>query len=125
TKAACAVERVARDRLQPVERGLRPAPQLRGAVGAVGVAGDVVARGGAAECEAAVAATRTLGDPTRVMDAHAQPRPCEGERARASCDAGANDGNVGPLDRARLDGLRSFVEPEGRGLHTRMLFGPG
>src|SRR3712207_1314294 len=71
-KAAGASERVARERLEPVERALRTLPQPRGCVASVGLARDVVARGTAAQGEAAVAPARALGDPAGVVDTDAK-----------------------------------------------------
>src|SRR5690349_21753936 len=79
-EAAVPDERVACELCHPVERSLRPPPELARLVDAVGLAGDVVARGAAAKREAAVPPARPLGDAALIVDANAQPRLGEAER---------------------------------------------
>ena len=94
--AAGTAKRVACELGEAVELLLRPEPVRLGAVGAVRLAGDVVARRAAAEREAAVAPARALRDAARVVDAHAQPALGEPKRRRAARDAGADDRDVDP-----------------------------
>jgi hypothetical protein len=71
TKAPGPPKRIARNRLEPIERTLRPPPQLFRRVCTVRLARDVVAGSTAAQREPSVPATRTLRDPAGIVHAHA------------------------------------------------------
>src|SRR6266516_6335209 len=79
-KAPGAPERLSGDCLEPVKSRLGASPELLRRFGTVRLTCDVVARGPAAQGEAAVAAARALGDATRIVHAHPQAAPCESER---------------------------------------------
>src|SRR5439155_7593892 len=89
--AAGALQRVAGDACHLVERLAGPVPEGGRALGAVGLARDVVAGGAPAEREAAVAAARSLSDPAGVVHAHAEARLREAKRCGAARHAGADD----------------------------------
>ena len=65
-------EAVAGERFHPVERTLRPVPELPRTLVAVGLAGDVVPGRAAAQREASVASARSLGDAALVVNTDAQ-----------------------------------------------------
>ena len=91
-------KRVAGERLDRVDRALRPRHHRPRAVLADRLRRDVERGGHAAQREAAVAAARALGDPTRVVEPHALAGLGEPERRRAAGDAGADDDDVGLVD---------------------------
>ena len=110
--AAGAPQRVAGELGHPVERFLSPAPVAGRLLRAVRLAGDVVARGAAAEREAAVAPTRALGDAARVVHADAQAGLGQPERGRAARDAGTDDRDVGAAVDPRVGPRRArFFQP--------------
>ncbi len=94
-------ERVARERLDRVDRALRPGRQRPGALLADRCRRDVERRRHATQREAAVAPARTLCHPARVVEAHAPAGLREPQRRRAAGDARADDDDVGVVDDRR------------------------
>jgi hypothetical protein len=94
--AAGATQRVARELDEAVELLLRPEPVRLGAIGAVRLACDVVARRTAAEREAAVAPARSLRNAAGVVDADPQSALGEAQGGRTAGDARADDRNINP-----------------------------
>src|SRR5207244_4391828 len=81
-------------------------------LGAVRLAGDVVARGTAGEREAAVAAARALCDPARVVHANAPAGLGKPQRGGAAGHARSHDRDVGAAVELRLGPRRNrFLQP--------------
>ena len=90
-QAADAPERVAGERLHPVERPLGELHQAPRTLRRRAASRDVVRRGCAAQCEAAVAPARAARDLARLVQAHADAALGERQRARAARDTAADD----------------------------------
>src|SRR5664279_727941 len=113
-KAAHADEAVTRERLDAIERALRPLPESERTIAAVRLACDVVAGGAAAQRKAPVAAACALSDAALVVHTDAETGLGEPQRSGAAGDTGADDSDVDAAVVPRLHALRCFfLEPVG------------
>ena len=119
TEAADAPERIAREALDRIELVLGPAPERERAVAADRGDDLVVRRSRATERKAAVPAARSLGDPPRVHDAHAQPGLGEGERTRAARHPSADDADVHVLPPVAAREARPSARPASKASSPR------
>ena len=102
---ADAPKRISGERLDRVDRALRPRHHRPRAVLADRLRRDVERGGHAAQGKAAVAAARSLGDPARVVEPHALACLGEPERRGAAGDAAADDDHVRIVDAGRRDAV--------------------
>ena len=120
-EAARVAERVARKRLDPIERALGQRPERASAARAELSPSGIVGGCAAAQGETAVAPARAPGHPARLVHADARAAARERERTRAAGDAAADDGGVRPAGNPpRCDRRRLLHEPIRR-RHAAML----
>ncbi len=111
-EAPDAPERVARKRLDAVERANGQLHQEPGAFRPEVAPGEVVRHRGASEREAAVAAARPTRDFARLVEPDAHASLGQRERAGAAGDPSADHGDLGAPCEATWRELRGrFVEP--------------
>ena len=111
-KAPDAPERIARERLQPVEGALGEAPELPRAVRAEAFPGLRVRHRPSAQREAAVPPARAGSDLPRLVHAHPQAALRQRERAGAAGHARADDDHVrAPIAHRAQNRIRGLAEP--------------